>query len=158
MSTLGSRCSRTCITCSCQPTFCQTVSAHRLPSLFASCIHTLTDKRLVKIPCLAIKSTLRCNFREPNPQIIYATPITDFALGPTPHLFLVEHTILDAIRRRYRPYRIPRHACLSRRYDHLPPSFPIPYRSILIPQTADGLDRFEVPFFGGLASSFVDSE
>ena len=23
---------------------------------------------------------------------------------------------------------------------------------------ADGLDRFEVPFFGGLASSFVDSE
>lgn len=24
--------------------------------------------------------------------------------------------------------------------------------------TADGLDRFEVPFFGGLASSFVDSE
>lgn len=26
------------------------------------------------------------------------------------------------------------------------------------PGTADGLDRFEVPFFGGLASSFVDSE
>ena len=25
-------------------------------------------------------------------------------------------------------------------------------------QAADGLDRFEVPFFGGLASSFVDSE
>ena len=23
---------------------------------------------------------------------------------------------------------------------------------------AEGLDRFEVPFFGGLASSFVDSE
>lgn len=23
---------------------------------------------------------------------------------------------------------------------------------------ADGLDRFEVPFFGGLASSFVDAE
>ena len=24
--------------------------------------------------------------------------------------------------------------------------------------TADGLDRFELPFFGGLASSFVDAE
>lgn len=24
--------------------------------------------------------------------------------------------------------------------------------------SADGLDRFELPFFGGLASSFVDAE
>lgn len=62
-------------------------------------LHPHTDERLLKIPRLAIKSSLRCNFREPNSHIIYATSIADLVLGPTPHLLLVEHTIMDAIRR-----------------------------------------------------------
>ena len=117
-------------------------------------LHTFTDTALLQIPCLAIKSTVRCNLRELNPPVISATLINDFILGPTPHLLLVKHIIMDAIRHRYRPHRIPYSACLSRWYDY--PPYPISTLTDMAP--ADGLDRFEVPFFGGLASSFVDSE
>lgn len=96
------------------------------------------------------------------------------------HLLLVSLHLLVALGRRYWPYRpaflprLPRwYVCSS---SPLPPpnSFtPISFSStsevksqlptqltpfLLRNQIADTLDRYEMPFFGGLASSFVDAE
>ena len=62
-------------------------------------LHAYTDKTLIQIPCLAIKSTVHCYLRELSPPIIGRDPSVDLVPDLTPHLLVVKHTIMDAVRR-----------------------------------------------------------
>lgn len=82
-----------------------------------------------------------------------ADTMTDRAPGCAPHILLDKDYIVDAICFRPWTYRVFGISSLSRWYG--PSSLDV-YRTDTV--SANTLDRFEVPFFGRLASSFVDSE
>ena len=103
---------------------------------------------------MAVELTVRFHIRQyhfDNIQRPLADPRSDH---PSDLLFF-RRPILDAVRSRYWSNRILVASCLQRWLVILPV-----HQSIipLILWTADSLDRFEMPFFGGLASSFVDNE
>lgn len=64
---------------------------------------------------------------------------------------------MDVVRWRSGSHRPPYVTRISRWYDFFTASNLVPKQKIYA-WAADGLDRFELPFFGGLASSFVDAE
>lgn len=107
-----------------------------------------------QISCVAIESTFLCDIRMiryPQREGLAAKVIIGSTLNPV----LVEYIILAALRRRSGSYRPSDLQGVSRWWAALIYPF---LTSRLTVRAADGLDRFEVPFFGGLASSFVDSE
>jgi len=79
--------------------------------------------------------------------------MTDRAPGCAPHILLDEDYLVDAVCFRSWAYRFSGISSLSRWWGS--PSLNV-YGTDTV--SANTLDRFEVPIFGRLASSFVDSE
>ena len=78
--------------------------------------------------------------------------------GLTPHILASEGRVLVALHCRPSAYRLSNAEGVSGWYATAKDTPPLVRNSCTNFAAADTLDRFEVPFFGALASRFVDSE